>query len=256
MKRTLLSMVQSVLSSMDSDEVNSIHDTVESRQVVDVFRQVHDDIQSRLNLPELYTLFELQPSNDIERPTLMYVPDYIDNVLWIKYNTIGYREEDQAAWAPIKYVEPTEMLDYMHGLDRTADNVQTYTLPLSGTEIEMYCETDKSPEKWTSFDDHQVVFDSYHTHYDSTLQRNKTLAYGEKISPFALSDSFVAEFDNKEYQIWFNEAKAMCFAELKQQQHATAERQARKGWIHSQKVKQNTPANKPFFNTTPNYGRK
>lgn len=255
MKRTLLSMVQSVLSSMDSDEVNSINDTVESRQVVDVFRQVHDDIMGRLNLPESYTLFELQASNDFDRPTLMYVPDYIDNVLWVKYNKTGYREEDTSKWETIRYVEPEEMLTYMHSLDRTADNVQTYTLPLNGTEIEMYCETDKSPDIWTSFDDHQLVFDSYHTSYDSTLMRNKSLCYGERITTFSPTDSFVANFDNKQYQIYFNEAKALCFAELKQTQHATAEKNARRGWINSQVTKQNTPAHKSFLKTLPNYGR-
>ncbi len=41
MRRTLLDMVQEILSDMDSDEVESIDDTVEAEQVVSILKSTY-----------------------------------------------------------------------------------------------------------------------------------------------------------------------------------------------------------------------
>ncbi len=84
MKYTLLEIVQSVLSSMDSDEINSIDDTVESQQVVEIVKTVYDDIISRSDLNSNKTLFNLIGSTDPSKPTLMTRPEGIDRVDWLK----------------------------------------------------------------------------------------------------------------------------------------------------------------------------
>src|SRR5258707_1978269 len=84
-EQTLLTMVQNILSAMDADEVNSISDTTESRQVAQIIQNKYYDILSRGFLPEFDQLFQLRPSLDITRPTLMYIPDGVSKVSWIKY---------------------------------------------------------------------------------------------------------------------------------------------------------------------------
>ena len=49
MKYTLLAIVQEILSDMDSDEVNSIDDTVESQQVASIVRSAYMAIMSNRN---------------------------------------------------------------------------------------------------------------------------------------------------------------------------------------------------------------
>ena len=49
MKYTLLEIVQEILSDMDSDEVNSIDDTVESQQVASIVRSAYMAIMSNRN---------------------------------------------------------------------------------------------------------------------------------------------------------------------------------------------------------------
>lgn len=86
MKKTLLDMVQSIMSSMDSDMVNSISDTQESMQVANYLRDSYYEIVSGLNLPNTFSLIQLDPSLDETKPTLMYLPANVLNIHWIKYN--------------------------------------------------------------------------------------------------------------------------------------------------------------------------
>ena len=51
MTKTLLDITQEILSEMDSDDVNSISDTVESEQVANIVITVYRDMMSNRNWP-------------------------------------------------------------------------------------------------------------------------------------------------------------------------------------------------------------
>lgn len=85
MKYTVLEMTQSILSSMSSDEVNSIGDTAESLQIANILETVYYNIAARGNLPEHNGLVQLQGSDDPTRPVLMTVPDNVTKIDWIEY---------------------------------------------------------------------------------------------------------------------------------------------------------------------------
>lgn len=82
---TVLQMVQNILSSLDSDEVNSIGDTIESRQIAQILQNKYYDMTARGALPEHTQLVQLQPSTDPFKPNLMIIPQEITKVEWIKY---------------------------------------------------------------------------------------------------------------------------------------------------------------------------
>lgn len=85
MKQTLLELTQDILSSMSSDEVNSISDTTESTQVATIIKQKYFDIINRVQLPEHDQLLQLDPSTDPLQPVLMYVPAGVADIKWLKY---------------------------------------------------------------------------------------------------------------------------------------------------------------------------
>jgi hypothetical protein len=108
------------------------------------------------------------------------------------------------------------------------------------------------PQYWTSFDDGVLVFDSYDSSLDSTLQTSKTLVLTTSLPDFEQTDDYIPDIDDNLFPLLINEAKAMAHVELKQQAHPKAEADARK-----QTVRYQTETDK--FNradTTPNYGRK
>lgn len=85
MKLTLLDYVQSILSSLSSDEVNSISDTTESMQVAEIVRTTYFNMLVRSGIKEHDQLVQLDPSLDITKPVIMYVPDGVKKINWIKY---------------------------------------------------------------------------------------------------------------------------------------------------------------------------
>lgn len=84
-EQTLLEMTQNILAALDSDQVNSISDTVESDQVARIIQNKYYDILSRDNIPEQEMLMQLTSSGSASTPTLMYVPEGVTNIQWLKY---------------------------------------------------------------------------------------------------------------------------------------------------------------------------
>jgi hypothetical protein len=117
------------------------------------------------------------------------------------------------------------------------------------------CQNNKHPEYYTLFDDYTVVFDSYQSEVDTTLDKAKTKGYGEKEpGDFLLEDSFIPDLDEKQFALLLSESKALAFLELKQIGHDIALRDSNRQWVSLQK---NKGAVKPnYFNELPNFGRR
>lgn len=253
MRMSLLQMTQSILSSMDSDEINSINDTVESQQVVDIIQQCFNDIVSQVDFPEHWDLFELQPSLDPDRPTLMYIPENVARVEWIKYDKAPL---DGTA-REIRDVFPMErqtFLNRMNGLDTADTTVKKFNFLVGAETFDIRVKNNKHPDYYTTFDNRTLLFDSFDLSVSTTLEADKTECYGMLIPTFERLDDFVPAFEPRQFTLLFNEAKSQCFSELKQVTNAKAEQRARRGWVYSAKKKQNTKASE-IRDPYPSYGR-
>jgi hypothetical protein len=254
MSDTLLDYVQYILSSLDSDEVNSISDTTESAQVAKIVKTTYDALVVRLNLPDHYQLFELDASDDADKPTIMYRPSGIASINWIKYNNAT--TDDPRVQFKEVFFQPLEVfLDRMYLLSDTEDNVVTIDHTVDGSSLTFLCTNDAHPKYFTCTDDRTLIFDSFLEEVDTTLQATKSLAYGKKDQTFTMEDTFVPFTDTEMSSILLNEAKALAFAELKQTQHAKAEQTARRLEIHNQKAKRAVDQNRSELDRLPNYGR-
>lgn len=254
MKYTLLDMTQTILSSMDSDEVNSISDTPESLQVAYVIRSCYFDIVSRNGLPEHFDVSSLDASGDNLKPVLMSMKSDTSRVSWVKYNTAS-TEEPEIQMRDIKYVPLTDFLQDMYELDETDTRVGKFIHIVNGTEFPILYLNDKAPQRYTTFDDRTLIFDSYDNTVDTTLQSSKSLVYARKVIPFTMSDNFMPDLDEPQFALLLNESKAMAWLELKQSAHPKAEQNAQRGWVRLQKT-QDGVKKTSLFDQLPNYGRK
>lgn len=257
MKSTVLELTQEILSSMDSDEINSITDTTEALQVVAIIKRCYFDIVSRLELPEHFSLFELTASGDSGKPTLMTLPSDVINLLWIKYDKIA-DGETAAKIQDVKYQDPELFFQHMYNLDTDEDNVFSSTLVVGSDTLPIYGLDDKAPDFWTSLDDLTLIFDSYDSEVDTTLQKAKTVCYGQKTATWTQSDGFTPDLDAEQFSMLLNKAKSLAWAELKQTDHALARKEARDQMIHSQRAKLAVPHKDRlgYLNELPNYGRR
>ena len=351
-------MVQNILAAMSSDEVNSISDTVESMQVAQIIQNKYYDIVARGDLRLDEQLFQLNPSDSLLSPTLMFLPAGVSRISWLQYydtnpednttqtsqfgayshdlnvdviSTIQWSTfssstvtipttfpstviftlstpvpaavgQQVTATSGFNYINGTvgayvgnlltvnvvnwagngtfsswivnsvnsfnlppgyryvtilgndEFLDMVNKFDLTQVNVQPYTFSQGGNTFNARYMNDRQPSWATVISNFYVLFDSIDTTQDSTLQASKTMLMGQIVPPFRLEDTFVPPLDDQEFPLLLNEAKALAFFELKQMPHSLADRELKRQWAVTQKMK--SIDNKPsYFDQLPSYGR-
>ena len=170
MALTLLEMVQDILSDMESDEVNSINDTTESLQVAQIVKTTYRAMLSNRNWAHQRRIVNLTPSSDITRPTHMVLQQNVKEVISLYYNTVRINET-QLRYERVHWREPDEFLRVTNARNNDNDNVDIIIDP-SGVQLLII--NNKAPEYFTSFDDKGIVFDSYDSAVDTTLQSSKT----------------------------------------------------------------------------------
>ncbi len=255
MKQTLLQITQDILASMDSDEVNSITDTTESLQVARLVRQAYFDLIDDLDPPEHYVQFELEASTDADKPTLMTVPEDVSKVVWVRYDCHDV-DDDNPNIQLIDFKNKDDFFTSMYQLEADDDNVGTFDVTtIDSSSIPVYYYTDRAPLYYTCIDDRTLLFDAYDSEVDSTLQKTKTVCYGKKVITFDLSDDTTPDLDEESFRRLFNEAKNLCFAELKSVNHVIADRNAKRARNRSFKNKFRV-VGQSDFDQLPNFGRK
>ena len=250
MKYTLLEMTQNILSRLDSDEVDSISDTVEATQVARVIRNTYFNIISRANLPEHKKLIQLTSSGDGTKPVLMTRPDNVQRIDWIKYNVrmVGDVTDryDYVTLLPLaQFLEMTDMWD------TSASNVDTMVF----NSITFAFTNNMRPSFCTIVEDDTIIFDSYDSAIESTLQTSKSKAFALTVPTFDLIDTTIPDLDDVQFPLLLNEATAVAFVDLKQQANPKAEQESRRQWISLQRTKMLAKVPTPF-DALPHFGRK
>lgn len=243
-KMTLLQMTQNILSAMESDEVNSIGDTVESLQVAEEIRTSYDSLFSNYEWPSLEGFINLEALQDVTRPTYMKIPDNVEEIYWIQYNH-GTAESPQ-------YVEVT-YLPQNEFFRRVAVYTQGQSPVLAVDSF--WFRTDTQPRFWTTWDNNTIIFDSYNSSLDDTLQQSKALCWGRKTAAFELSDDFIPPIDVALFPVLLSEAKRMCFVNFKGVSNANEEKRSREQKVRLQKHLWRGDQRRPY-NRLPDYGRR
>lgn len=276
MKLTLLSMTQSVLSALSSDEVNSISDTTESLQVAEIIKQVFTNISARAGIREQNQLFQLDASIDSTKPVLMYKPDHINKIEWIKYydtrivnnNDGGYIHDLNVdivsqggstaatpSWKYVTILPIQQFLDYVNNYNPNDTTVSSYVFETGSGIFTMQYKNNVTPRFCTILQNYYILFDSYDETVDDTLQTSKTQCLGQGTVEWRMEDSFIPDLDENQFPLLLNEAKSLAFLELKQMNHPKAEQEAKRQWGTLQRTK--SLADSPTsFQQLPDFGRR
>lgn len=252
MRYTLLRMVQLILSSMDSDEVNSIGDTTESQQVVDIIETVYNDIVSTVDFPDHWDFFELDTEGSLNKPTEMFLPSNIGKLEYIQYD---WSTDTKRDYRDVLFMPRKLFFDRMNSLDVTQPNIYQYTYYVGTGTFDIRGYNDRFPTYYTTTDDHRIIFDNYNADVNQTLIGNRTKCFGMLIPVFERDDDFIPELEPRQFTLLFNEAKSQAFAELKQIPNQKAERNARRGWNMAHRKEPMVPGQTAYETDAPNYGR-
>jgi hypothetical protein len=248
MRQSLLEIVQSILSDMDGDEVNSIDDTEESSQVARIVRNNYNAMMSNTVWPHTRRALTLIGRSSSSFPTHMRTKEDLKELISVSYNTAVFGET-RKIYKPVKYLDPDQFLFKLNS--RNSDDVNVTTV-IDDSGIELLIYKNKAPEYYTSIDDVNLIFDSYNSEVESTLHTAKMQAQGYIIPVFTMEDSFVPDLPVDAFTLLVERSTSACQYKLRQFQDIKSEAESvkqsrwlsRKAWTVSGGIKY------------PNYGRK
>jgi len=223
-KHTLLYIVQQVLNDLDSDEVNSIDDTIESQQVANIVRDCYEEIISNRNWPHLKKLVQFDSLADLNKPTYLKLPENVKEVVFFKYDKRTV-DKDYLQSRMVEYKYPDEFLKYVEGRKETDENSMLIT-DFSGSQFVI--KTNQAPEFWTSFDDSYIVCDAYDSTVDDTLKSAKTQVMAVVEPTWVHLDGAVPDLPSEAFSLLIAESKSTAALKIKQATDQKAEQQSKR----------------------------
>lgn len=237
MKMTLLEMVQDILTDMNSDNVNSISDTVESEQVASIVKNTYLKMCATREVPVLFANVELESVGTSDRPTVLRIPDNVAVLREVSYND-----------KPLKFLVPEDFTKLMRSRTETTDIVKV----VDGVGVVLKVANNRDPEYYTTYDDIELFFDAYNAEEGATLVANYSLAYVELNPTFEMADEFIPRLPAHMFPYLLETAKSMSFVNVKQMANAAVE----KGAMELKAYNSRTKRIGRYGIRTENYGRK
>lgn len=205
MKMTVLEMVQSILSDMDSEAVNSISETTEAEQVARILKDTFHNMIATRSIPEHNELLKLTSASDSNFPTHFQYGTNVKEITKVWY------KDDDGFYREVHWLDP---MDFLTHIDRSqGDEVVSINDKSGGTTLRI--RNNANPSYYTSFDDFWIVMDSYKASVDATLQNSKVRAYGTVYPVFTLTDSYTPDIDATMFPYLLAEAKSTAMSLLK-----------------------------------------
>ena len=248
MKKTLVEIVQEVLSDLNDDVINSITDTDEAMQVATIVQATYQAMLSTRNWPHTARIVTLVPSGNNNLPTHMTIEENIKELISINYDKHKINDT-MLKFSPVRWKEPDDFLRYTYGRNSTASNVVTISDP-SGTKLLII--NDQGPEFYTSFDDNTLIFDSYDSAVDTTLQSSKSVARAYVMPDFTMEDDFIPDLPEEAFSALIEEAKSKASFKL----HQSADQKSEQESVRQQKWLSRKAWRVHGGIRYPNYGRK
>jgi hypothetical protein len=222
MKQSLIDIVRLILNEMDSDDVNSISDTVEAMQVASVIKGCYLEMVSNRNWPHLRKLTQVHHSGTPDLPTHLKLPENTTEMVFFKYDKTK-KESGDKQYQEVYYKHPDDFLRMVSSVREDTQNVVQVVDP-SG--ITLVIKSNRAPMYWTSFDDEYLVCDSYDREVDDALQKTKTQCLIYESPKWIHKDDAIPDLPSEAFAALIEESKSTAFLTLKQMANEKAEQKA------------------------------
>lgn len=227
-KLSILEITQDILNDMDSDEVNSIDDTFEATQVAQIIGSTFRDMMANRDWSHQRKLTKFDSSASSLLPVVLPVASNTKRIDSIKYDKIRMGET-RKNYLDVDYATPDDFLRLSNQRNNSNTNIDV----MSYNGVELLIQNDKAPAYYTSFNETEVLFDSYDSAVDDTIKSSKTQLVAYFIPPLVIADDNVPDLPEEAFSALINEAKSRAMLKLKQFSDDKAEIQSRKqnAWL-------------------------
>lgn len=248
MKYSLIEIVSDILNDIDGDFVQRIEDTDEALQVAQIVKSTYQAMMSNRNWPHTARAVTLVPFSDNEHPTHMSINENIKELISVFYDT-SRNGDWRLNYTQMKYADPDAFLRHSNNRNSNYTNTRLITDP-SG--IKFMIGTNEPPRFYTSFNDKDIVFNSYDSMVDSTIQASKVQARAYIIPAFEMTNDFIPDLPDEAFSALIEEAKSKAATKIAQRQDVKAEQEAtrQQRWLSRKAWKTHEKDIYPY-----NYGR-
>ena len=232
MKLTLLQVINFYMDHTDGFRISTIDDGIEAQQVASIAEKVFYDLDNDVfGNSKLESLIQLEALADNTKPNYLRLPD---DALDIRDDVVMYntsKDNTEIEMTKIAYLSPIEFLELI-GRKKVKTTNQIVT-DFNG--YRMTIDNNKAPQYFTSFDDSHLVFDSYNSAVDSTLQQSKSGVITQIQRSFVPSDTYIIDFPEWFHTTYLNQVMSEASAALREEPLPTIARMARMGIIKAKK---------------------
>lgn len=254
-KMTLLQMVQNILSAMNSDDVNSISDTVESLQVANEIKTTFFELYGNRDIATFESLVNLESPGSAATPHLLKVPSTVSYLRWLKYR--DYDATNEILYKDLQYLEPEDFIKRIVEQSESSSGLYQSVTLTATSPVTFPIRKDRCPSYFTLFDDDQtIVCDAYDADNESWLTGANSLAWGVLYKSFDLTDDFVPPIDAHLFPHFLHECRSVCFINIKEVANSKEEQRARRQLVRSQTRLGDVAAQKRGVFSKHDYSRK
>lgn len=235
-KLTLLDIVNTYMDMTDGFRVSDIDDVLESQQIASIAEKVFNDVVNDTFHGELSSdLIQLEALADTSKPNYLKVPDSVISIpeTTILYNTTsGDPSASTIKMTPMVYRRPQ---DFLQEVGARSSNLSNSQLVTDFNGYQFVIQNKKAPVFFTSFDKSHLVFDSFDSDVDTTLQASKSGALVKKQRSWTQSSTYVIDLPEWYHQTFLNEVIAEASEALRGEPIFRASRKARLGKMRARK---------------------
>lgn len=207
MPMNLQEMTERVAEFVNADKVDSINDTDESFKIATIIKETFEEMVLSKEIQTALELFKLQSSSNEAAKTCLIIPEEA-----LTLDIVKYTHKDGKIYSP-EYMEPMEFIEWTLGYDITEDEVETVTDTETGAVYNI--RTDKDPSFYTIISGKYLIFDSYNSEFENTLQGRHCICYGHTLPAFEMKDEFVPDLQEQQFPILLSRAKTAADMELR-----------------------------------------
>jgi hypothetical protein len=153
-KKTILELVQKIGHAISSDEIDTLGESQEAFDIIEVLKQTYDEVLDRRTwefMKDRVLQLDARLAGD-NILTNLKIPDSVLKIQCLRYL------DDNDKYRDLTYMSPCDFVTKLHNNNPADVDVTTVISP---DGVPLYVKTNKAPQYWTSFDEANVTMDSY-----------------------------------------------------------------------------------------------
>ena len=246
-KITMLGFVQQIAEAIESDEIDTLDETLEASAIMTILEQTYSEVLDRRDwefIRDRVVQLDERDAADVLQINQLRIPPNVTAIQCLRYLS------KEGKYTDLTYMQPCDFIAHLHGRNQSDDTITTV---INDDGVPMFIHNHIAPTRYTSFDEESIAFDAFETVRGVGNQIADTVIVGNvKPVPDFTNPAAFLPIPERMFSLILNEAIATANYRLRQTQDPRSERLARRQNIKMRELEPKTQRD----NQEVHYGRR